>query len=254
MDLNKDYYSILGVLPTAELVVIKAAYKAMLKVYHPDRFNGTQAEAHTKSIEINEAHFILSDIGKRKIYDASKKEKSFYDESNGHTGQNSSASSASDKEWQLACKYNHELIHLEKELYVVSPKLSFAFRATLIGSKNFSNAEQISKELLVGYLDTYFGPNQEVMGYANKLLIDGYRAAAKELNQVVKIFGKDINAKSVINQIEVEFCLYSYSDEARAKAQKQECHTKKKNKEEDDFNAWMDEFDRSYRKKSSKMF
>ena len=36
----KDYYLILGVLPDAQDVVIKAAYKALVQRYHPDRFQG----------------------------------------------------------------------------------------------------------------------------------------------------------------------------------------------------------------------
>ncbi len=34
---NKDYYGILGVTATAELAVIKAAYKALAAIYHPDK-------------------------------------------------------------------------------------------------------------------------------------------------------------------------------------------------------------------------
>ena len=37
MDLNKDYYKILGVLDNAEDIVIKAAYRALAQKYHPDK-------------------------------------------------------------------------------------------------------------------------------------------------------------------------------------------------------------------------
>ena len=46
MNTAKDYYAILGVLPTAEDFVIEAAYRALSKRYHPDRYGGT--DAHEK--------------------------------------------------------------------------------------------------------------------------------------------------------------------------------------------------------------
>ncbi|GAB56204.1 hypothetical protein GPUN_2089 [Glaciecola punicea ACAM 611] len=62
MDVSKDYYAILGILPSAEILVIKAAHKAMLKVYHPDKFKGTKEEAHLKTVDINEAYRIYEAI------------------------------------------------------------------------------------------------------------------------------------------------------------------------------------------------
>jgi curved DNA-binding protein len=35
-DPNKDYYATLGVLPDADLALIKSAYRALAKKYHPD--------------------------------------------------------------------------------------------------------------------------------------------------------------------------------------------------------------------------
>jgi curved DNA-binding protein CbpA len=40
MDASKDYYAILGLTPSAEEVVIRAAYKALAQRYHPDRTKG----------------------------------------------------------------------------------------------------------------------------------------------------------------------------------------------------------------------
>jgi uncharacterized protein YlxW (UPF0749 family) len=68
----KDYYVILGVVPTAEDVVIRAAYKALVQRYHPDRCSGDQTEANAKMAEINEAYGLLSDPVKRKQYDADR--------------------------------------------------------------------------------------------------------------------------------------------------------------------------------------
>ena len=66
---QKDLYKILGVIDSAEIVVIKAAYKALMMMYHPDRSDGNKEEAIKKAKELNEAYTILTDPDKRKKYD-----------------------------------------------------------------------------------------------------------------------------------------------------------------------------------------
>lgn len=62
-----DYYRILGVSSDAEGEVISAAYRALMKKYHPDK-NGSDA-GDTRARQINEAYSILSDPAKRAAYD-----------------------------------------------------------------------------------------------------------------------------------------------------------------------------------------
>ena len=59
-DRAKDYYSILGVSPTAELVVIRAAYRALALRYHPDTWGGDKTYAENLMRELNEAYEVLS--------------------------------------------------------------------------------------------------------------------------------------------------------------------------------------------------
>ena len=65
----KNYYEVLGVLPTADDVVIKAAYKVLAQRYHPDKYKGNAEEASLRMAEINVAYATLSDPFKRKQYD-----------------------------------------------------------------------------------------------------------------------------------------------------------------------------------------
>lgn len=67
--MDKDYYSILGVTPASEEVVIRAAYRALMRRYHPDA--DASAEAAERAREINEAYSVLSDPGKRAHYEES---------------------------------------------------------------------------------------------------------------------------------------------------------------------------------------
>lgn len=73
---QKDFYRILNVIDSAELAVIKAAYKALMMIYHPDRYDGDKEYVVRKSKEINEAYAVLIDPDKRKKYDAERLGKS----------------------------------------------------------------------------------------------------------------------------------------------------------------------------------
>lgn len=69
IDPQKDYYATLGVAPTAEDLVIKAAYRALMQRYHPDRASSSDGDTTEKVAEINEAYRILSDQETRNEYD-----------------------------------------------------------------------------------------------------------------------------------------------------------------------------------------
>ncbi len=64
----KDYYKILGVAPSAELSVIKKAYRLLAIKYHPDK-NAGDAFSEAQFKEVSEAYGILSDARKRAAYD-----------------------------------------------------------------------------------------------------------------------------------------------------------------------------------------
>jgi len=63
-----NYYSLLGLAPTATLPEIKSAYRAAIAKYHPDVNPAPNAESLTKIL--NEAWSILQDPAKRAEYDA----------------------------------------------------------------------------------------------------------------------------------------------------------------------------------------
>ncbi len=65
---KKNYYEVLGVSKTATEEEIKAAYKKLVKQYHPDLHPNDKLAAE-KFKEINEANEVLSDKQKRAAYD-----------------------------------------------------------------------------------------------------------------------------------------------------------------------------------------
>jgi hypothetical protein len=65
-----DYYAILGVAPNSEQIVIQAAYRALMRRYHPDTNASPDAAARAQAI--NEAYAVLSDPDRRARYDRTR--------------------------------------------------------------------------------------------------------------------------------------------------------------------------------------
>lgn len=65
----RDWYSILGVLPSIEHEALRPIYMALVKKYHPDVFRGDSSFAQAKTKELNEAYRILSDPELRQKFD-----------------------------------------------------------------------------------------------------------------------------------------------------------------------------------------
>jgi len=65
-----DYYSILGVSPAAEDVVIGAAYRALIRHYHPD--TNPDPAAQLRAREITAAYNVLRNPARRAEYDAGR--------------------------------------------------------------------------------------------------------------------------------------------------------------------------------------
>jgi len=67
MPTPRDHYEVLGVPRSAGEAEIKAAYRRLARELHPDRNKATDAAA--KFNEVQQAYDVLSDAGKKKVYD-----------------------------------------------------------------------------------------------------------------------------------------------------------------------------------------
>jgi hypothetical protein len=206
MDANKDYYATLGALPSAEDIVIRAAYKALAQRYHPDRFEGPKDEALRRMQEINEAYEILADPALRKEYD--KQRGSTTQSGDSYFGDDANDAPPHydplEKDWAFAVKYYPDLQEIEGLLSKIAWRLGYSFKAYMLAEKAFEKRVQIANAMERNFLESYFGTNAALIAFAKELIQLGHKAALKSLNQAVQILGNSADPNRVISQIKSE--------------------------------------------------
>lgn len=199
----KDFYYILGVLPTAEDIVIRAAYRALASRYHPDKSKSSGKAETQRMQEINEAYEVLSDQLRRAKYDEERKTANDESEPFLNDGEEDSFGSDrfSDEQWTIALNYNPGLDDLERRLGRYSFRLALTYRAVLMEGKEFSKSKEIAQKLEVDFLSAFFGPNGLIREAASYLILNGFRERARELNKVVKVLGPKCDAQKVLAKL-----------------------------------------------------
>jgi len=181
MDIEKDYYAILGVLPSIDDVALTAVYRALLKKHHPDVYRGSQSEAEKRTREIIEAYEVLGNSANRRAYDAARKTNGF-----GSYRQEEQTTASSDEittGWELVKKYHHETEELRARLDKLSRSLAFTFQITVLEKKLASNATAIAQALQDEFFTRYFGPSQMIHRFVRAALLEGRSDVAKEVNR-----------------------------------------------------------------------
>lgn len=206
--MKKSLYTTLGVLPTAEDVVIRAAYKALAQRYHPDKYQGRAGVSEALMKEINFAYQVLSDPEKRREYDA---EQGINNEANDpdetdepYDDSNNDASSRLEDDWQVACSIHADLEPTYRRLRKVNSKLAETFKSLLFVSKSYELRHQIAEQLEEEFLFKYFGSNASIVRLAKELIYAGNEKASLALNNYVKVMG-DTQPYLVINKVREEF-------------------------------------------------
>jgi len=198
----QHYYDVLGVSPTADDFVIKAAYKALAQRYHPDKFANNAkdaADAETKMRQLNEAYQILSDTAKRRDYDASLKQ------NQQQNSQQSSANSKQQADWQIALRFYSDLTTFETRLAKFDTNLVSEFRSNLLATQQYERRQAIADKLEQDYLEGYFGDHPDIVQFARELLLAGKREGAKELNQMLKVVGGSVPADEIIKRLQKQY-------------------------------------------------
>jgi curved DNA-binding protein CbpA len=210
--MNDDYYRILGVLPSAEAIVITAAYRALASKYHPDRWKGDPNTANIMMAEINVAYEVLGNSEKREAYDQTRNasHNTYEDENNDTDEAFEEAMSEQESKWRLACDVFPDLVYTRKRLANTSHRLAFAFVTLMLETKEFDARFQIAEKIEQSFLELHFGSNSEIVEFAKHLIVLGHKKAVVALNQYIDVLGSQTKAKPIIQKIRDEFDVVSW--------------------------------------------
>jgi len=209
MNTDSDYYSILGVLPDAEDIVIKAVYRALAQRYHPDRSGSATGKDNAYMAELNAAYAVLSDADARMRYDQLRYDKRTVCKSN-LCGMEERAPPGNDplaKDWRIAVNVYPDLAEIEQRLARFSWKLSNTYRAYLLEAKQFEERHSLAALLENDFLSTYFGDHPKTMEFARKLVLQGRREEALALNNMMRVLGLNSDPSRIIGKIARDFDL-----------------------------------------------
>ena len=206
---SKDYYSILGVISSAEEIVIRAAYKALAQRYHPDKYQGDPYEAKTRMQEINEAYSVLSDPEQKQQYDKwlDQQHKSDDYETDEQDDELASALRAYDNDWNTACEIFPDLQDIVKKLNRVSSRLAMTYKILMLESKKFEHSKEIANAIEQTFFENYFGKDPDVLAFARRIVYDGHKQAAKALNKYIRVVGSSKGSQIIIEKICSEYGL-----------------------------------------------
>ena len=197
----KNYYRILGILDSAEDVVVRATYKALAQRYHPDKWTGESQKATEKMIEINEAYAVLSDAAKRAEYDKRYFEQHPRNQAEDYFDNFDEIPNDQLDGWRIAVDFFPELSSHYQELMLISPLAANTSRAEILESQAFNRSLEIKNQLEDDFFSRYYGSSLEIRLFAKDLLLSKNHKAAIHLNQIVTVMGKTINFQQIREQL-----------------------------------------------------
>jgi curved DNA-binding protein CbpA len=205
--MTKSLYDILGILPDAEEVVIKAAYRSLSQKWHPDKHQGSTAAASERMAEINRAYEVLGDPVRRKAYDDELRKSGESNRFDSTTDADPLEAEPDGHDWQIAASYFPKIVEQFDYLKRLDPALAFAFREVLLSTKKFDQSIQLFESARSAFLSRYFGDDRSIQNTAELLIIWGFRSVAVEINDVVRILGSSVPSEKLIAPILDRNCL-----------------------------------------------
>jgi curved DNA-binding protein CbpA len=203
---DKDYYSILGVLPNAEDIVVRAAYRALAQRYHPDHARESQEKAHSRMSELNDAFGVLSDKAKRSSYDQLRSAAApCCGEQFNAAEESPTEDTPLESDWGIALKYYPDLATLEGRLSQFSRRLASTYRAHILETQQFDARELLAGLMENHFLRAHFGDHEKNMDFARRLILARQRKAAQVLNESIRVLGCNTDPRRVIGQIARDF-------------------------------------------------
>jgi hypothetical protein len=193
-----DHYQTLGLARHAEAVVIKAAYRALVSLYHPDR--NPAPDAIERIQRINIAHDVLSDPARRLAYDATLAGAPPPPAADTDDGADTIA-----ERWKIASNFFPEIGRHHARLERLSAHLADEFQRHLLQRQQYADAAAIADRLRIEFLGRHFGTDEAVLSYAEQLLLAREVDAVRFVSQIVSVLGRSVDADSVREKVSQRF-------------------------------------------------
>jgi hypothetical protein len=176
----RTYYDVLGVAADTPDVVIKAAFRALAKEYHPDRANAESGDTD-KFIEIQTAYAVLSKPESRSEYDAELRE-TFPSLA---AGDGIPGRALSPLHWPSVPYSSADIERICARLSLYSEALAQSFHEALLRGECTPDPWRFADEMEKSFFREYFGEDPDVQAFARLLLLGSRTGAALTLNQLM---------------------------------------------------------------------
>lgn len=187
----RTHYDVLGVAPDSPDVVIKAAYRALAKEFHPDRADADATDTN-RFIEIQEAYAVLSKPASRNEYDEELREAALFQTPpmvpEAEVGGAPAPSALNGAEQRAS-----DIERICARLALYSDTLAQSFHEAHLRGECGDDPWRFAGEMEKGFFRQYFGEDPDVQALAKMLMLSSRTAAAMALNKLV---AADPTAKS----------------------------------------------------------
>jgi curved DNA-binding protein CbpA len=202
-------YEVLGLPWASDSGLVKATFKSLVKIYHPDVFRGDKNFAKERLAQLNAAYEFLSDSEQKREFDKSSQSR---DQDEGQQDFDPERNSSEFDEginilkenWDFACEYYPELKRLYSNLRKISREPAFAFMAFVVETKEYAQAKSIAKTLEDEFLTAKFSSDKKIKQIAKQAILQKEIRFAQELNRALKILGPQ-SAEAILSKLSGEF-------------------------------------------------
>jgi hypothetical protein len=179
----RTHYDVLGVAPDSPEVVIKAAYRALAKEFHPDRADANATDTN-RFIEIQEAYAVLSKPASRSEYDEELREAALFQTPpmvpEAEVGGAPAPFHLNGAEQGAA-----QIERICARLALYSDTLAQSFHEAHLRGECGDDPWRFAGEMEKGFFRQYFGEDPDIQALAKMLMLSSRTAAAMALNKLV---------------------------------------------------------------------
>ncbi|MEE4238222.1 MAG: J domain-containing protein [Anderseniella sp.] len=180
-DLGKDYFAVLGVAPQADPAVVKAAYRALAKKYHPDRQQDGEERATQRFQELQEAYELLGDEERREQYLRYRERLRQQERSSVETRYRPPIRLLLDDRWDHLVREHPELGRHHARFCFISHRLAQQFKLIVLGTQKRCSFNKVAARMERQFYRKHFSYHRDLQLLARRLANRRKRHALREL-------------------------------------------------------------------------